>query len=130
MREFWVAAGLLWLAGGGLRLSILAVPPGILLIQADLRLSAAELRLRSRLSLWPAAHPVRDRGAAGIALDRALRRFGDARQRPLDCGRRLRSARRRARCARVLCRHRCDERRHRHHAAGAATARPPMAAAT
>src|SRR6516162_9738927 len=49
MREFWVAAGLLWLAGVGLRLSILAVPPVILSIQADLRLSGTEVGLLSGL---------------------------------------------------------------------------------
>src|SRR5215470_12459899 len=51
MREFWVAAGLLWLAGVGLRLSILAVPPVILLIQADLRLSGTEVGVLSGLPL-------------------------------------------------------------------------------
>src|SRR5215468_3858793 len=49
MREFWVAAGLLWLAGVGLRLSILAVPPVILLIQADLRLSGTQVGVLSGL---------------------------------------------------------------------------------
>src|SRR5262249_61792313 len=34
MREFWVATGPLWLAGGGLRLSILAGPPGSLSLHA------------------------------------------------------------------------------------------------
>src|SRR6266511_2316096 len=51
MREFWVAAGLLWLAGVGVRLSILAVPPFILLIQADLRLSGTEVGVLSGLPL-------------------------------------------------------------------------------
>jgi CP family cyanate transporter-like MFS transporter len=51
MREFWVAASLLWLAGVGLRLSILAVPPVILLIQADLRLSGTEVGVLSGLPL-------------------------------------------------------------------------------
>src|SRR5262249_15258487 len=51
MREFWVAAGLLWLGGVGLRLSILAVPPGLLLIQADLRLSGAQVGGLSGLPL-------------------------------------------------------------------------------
>src|SRR6516162_8685547 len=51
MREFWVAAGLLWLAGVGLRLSILAVPPVILSIQADLRLSGTEVGVLSGLPM-------------------------------------------------------------------------------
>src|SRR5262249_55307744 len=42
MREVWVAGGLLWLEGLALRLSILAVPPVIALIQADLHLSGTE----------------------------------------------------------------------------------------
>jgi CP family cyanate transporter-like MFS transporter len=47
MREFWIAASLLWLAGAGLRLTILAVPPVISLpallgAQSDVaRMSAA-----------------------------------------------------------------------------------------
>src|SRR5215510_657771 len=51
MREFWVAAGLLWLAGVGLRLSILAVPPVILSIQSDLRLSGTEVGILSGLPM-------------------------------------------------------------------------------
>jgi MFS transporter, CP family, cyanate transporter len=51
MREFWVAVGLLWLAGVGLRLSILAVPPVILPIQADLRLSGTEVGILSGLPM-------------------------------------------------------------------------------
>src|SRR5258708_6893044 len=49
MREFWVAVGLLWLAGAGLRLTILAVPPVISLIQADLHLSGTEIGILSGL---------------------------------------------------------------------------------
>src|SRR5215475_13219321 len=49
MREFWVAVGLLWLAGVGLRLTILAVPPVISLIQHDLRLSGTEIGILSGL---------------------------------------------------------------------------------
>jgi MFS transporter, CP family, cyanate transporter len=49
MREFWVAVGLLWLAGTGLRLTILAVPPVILLIQSDLHLSGTEIGILSGL---------------------------------------------------------------------------------
>jgi CP family cyanate transporter-like MFS transporter len=49
MRDFWVAVGLLWLAGVGLRLPILAVPPVISTIQADLALSGTEVGILSGL---------------------------------------------------------------------------------
>ena len=49
MREFWVAASLLWLAGVGLRLTILAVPPVIALMQADLGLSGTQIGILSGL---------------------------------------------------------------------------------
>jgi CP family cyanate transporter-like MFS transporter len=49
MRELWTAVCLLWLAGVGLRLTILAVPPVIPLIQADLRLGGTEIGLLSGL---------------------------------------------------------------------------------
>jgi CP family cyanate transporter-like MFS transporter len=51
MREVWVAGGLLWLGGLALRLSILAVPPVIALIQADLQLSGTEVGLLSGLPM-------------------------------------------------------------------------------
>src|SRR5262245_52767126 len=51
MREDWIAGGLLWLAGVALRLSILAVPPVIALIQADLRLSGTEVGILSGLPM-------------------------------------------------------------------------------
>ena len=51
MREFWVAVSLLWLAGVGLRLTILAVPPVISLIQADLHLSGTEIGILSGLPI-------------------------------------------------------------------------------
>jgi MFS transporter, CP family, cyanate transporter len=51
MREFWVASGLLWLAGSGLRMSILAVPPVISLIQIDLHLSGTEVGILSGLPM-------------------------------------------------------------------------------
>ena len=47
--EYRGAAGLLWLIGLGLRLTILAVPPVITLIQADLRLSGTEVGILSGL---------------------------------------------------------------------------------
>ena len=49
MREIWVALGLLWLAGLGLRLTILAVPPVITVMQADLNLSGTEVGILSGL---------------------------------------------------------------------------------
>jgi CP family cyanate transporter-like MFS transporter len=49
MRDFWVAVGLLWLAGVGLRLTILAVPPVISAIQADLALTGTEIGILSGL---------------------------------------------------------------------------------
>src|SRR5437016_547515 len=51
MREVWIAGSLLWLAGVALRLSILAVPPVIALIQSDLRLSGTEVGVLSGLPL-------------------------------------------------------------------------------
>jgi CP family cyanate transporter-like MFS transporter len=51
MREFWVAAALLWLAGVGLRLTILAVPPVIALVQADLHMSGTEVGILSGLPM-------------------------------------------------------------------------------
>src|SRR5262249_39860894 len=48
-RQFWVAVGLLWLAGVGLRLTILAVPPVITRIAADLHLSGTEIGILSGL---------------------------------------------------------------------------------
>src|SRR5206468_415547 len=51
MREFWVAVSLLWLAGVGLRLTILAVPPVISLIQADLQLTGTEIGVLTGLPI-------------------------------------------------------------------------------
>src|SRR5215470_13325789 len=45
----WKAVILLWLAGGGLRLTILAVPPVIATIRDDLHLSATEVGLLSSI---------------------------------------------------------------------------------
>ncbi len=42
-REFWTALALLWLSGMGLRLTLLAVPPLIPLIHAELHLSETEI---------------------------------------------------------------------------------------
>jgi MFS transporter, CP family, cyanate transporter len=49
MRESWVPVGLLWLAGVGLRLTLLAVPPVITLLQSDLHLSGTEIGILSGL---------------------------------------------------------------------------------
>ena len=45
----WIAVTLLWLAGNGLRLTILAVPPVIAMIRDDLHLSATEVGLLSSI---------------------------------------------------------------------------------
>ncbi|HWD17101.1 MAG TPA: MFS transporter, partial [Casimicrobiaceae bacterium] len=45
----WLRALLLWLAGNGLRLTILAVPPVIAMIRDDLGLSATEVGLLSSI---------------------------------------------------------------------------------
>jgi len=45
----WLAGTLLWLAGNGLRLTILAVPPVIAMIRDELRLSATEVGLLSSI---------------------------------------------------------------------------------
>src|SRR6476659_583398 len=49
-RPTWIAAMLLWLAGPGLRLTILAVPPVIAMIRDDLHLSATEVGLLSSVA--------------------------------------------------------------------------------
>jgi CP family cyanate transporter-like MFS transporter len=69
MREFWAAVCLLWLAGMGLRLTVLAVPPVILLIQADLRLSGTEIGILSGL-------PVILFGMAALPGSLLIARFG------------------------------------------------------
>src|SRR5712692_8414633 len=69
MREFWVAVSLLWLAGAGLRLTILAVPPVISLIQADLHLSGTELGILSGL-------PIVLFGVAALPGSLLIARFG------------------------------------------------------
>ena len=69
MLEFWAAVCLLWLAGVGLRLTVLAVPPVILLIQADLRLSGTEIGILSGL-------PVILFGVAALPGSLLIARFG------------------------------------------------------
>src|ERR1700675_3831897 len=49
VQQQWLAATLLWLAGNGLRLTILAVPPVIAMIRDDFSLSATEIGLLSSI---------------------------------------------------------------------------------
>jgi MFS transporter, CP family, cyanate transporter len=49
MRQVWVTASLLWLAGMALRITILAVPPVITLIQSDLGMSGTQVGILSAL---------------------------------------------------------------------------------
>lgn len=56
LQRVWIAIGLLWLAGNGLRLTILAVPPVIAMIRDDFGLSATEVGLLS--SIPPALFAV------------------------------------------------------------------------
>jgi MFS transporter, CP family, cyanate transporter len=69
MREFWVAIGLLWLAGNSLRLTVLAVPPVIPQIQSDLNLSGTEIGFLSGL-------PVILFGVAALLGSLLIARFG------------------------------------------------------
>lgn len=69
MREFWVAASLLWFAGAGLRLTILAVPPVIALIQQDLGLTGTQVGILSGL-------PVILFGLAALPGSLLIARFG------------------------------------------------------
>jgi MFS transporter, CP family, cyanate transporter len=48
-RESWIRIGLLWLGGVGLRLTVLAVPPLLLLIQSDLHLTGTGVGILSGL---------------------------------------------------------------------------------
>jgi CP family cyanate transporter-like MFS transporter len=50
-RQLLICIALLWLCGAALRLSILAVPPVIPLIRADLGFSATEVAFLSSLPL-------------------------------------------------------------------------------
>ena len=69
MRGFWTAASLLWLAGVGLRLTVLAVPPVITLVQSDLDLSGTEVGILSGL-------PVILFGMAALPGSLLIARFG------------------------------------------------------
>lgn len=48
-RQDWTAVSLLWVSGAGLRLTVLAVPPVIALIQVDLGLSGTQIGILSGL---------------------------------------------------------------------------------
>src|ERR1700759_227983 len=48
-RPFLLYVFLLWLAGNGLRITILAVPPGIPLIRSDLGMSETQVGILTRL---------------------------------------------------------------------------------
>ena len=69
MRQFWVAASLLWLAGAGLRLTVLAVPPVIALMQEDLQLTGTQIGILSGL-------PVMLFGIAALPGSLLIARFG------------------------------------------------------
>jgi CP family cyanate transporter-like MFS transporter len=67
--KYWIVLGLLWLAGVGLRLTILVVPPVILLIAADLHLSGTEIGILSGL-------PIVLFGVAALPGSLLISRFG------------------------------------------------------
>lgn len=69
MRQFWTTASLLWFAGVGLRLTILAVPPVITLMQRDLGLSGTQIGILSGL-------PVILFGLAALPGSLLIARFG------------------------------------------------------
>lgn len=50
-RQDWTAVSLLWVSGAGLRLTVLAVPPVIALIQVDLGLSGTQIGILSGLPI-------------------------------------------------------------------------------
>lgn len=68
----WLAVLLLWLAGNGLRLTILAVPPVIAMIRDDLHLSATQVGLLS--SIPPAMFAIAAL-AGSLLVSRAGLRF-------------------------------------------------------
>jgi CP family cyanate transporter-like MFS transporter len=50
-RNVWLAVALLWLAGNGLRITILAVPPVIPLIRDEFALNATQVGVLSSIPL-------------------------------------------------------------------------------
>jgi CP family cyanate transporter-like MFS transporter len=51
-RDVWLVLGLLWIAGVGLRLTVLAIPPVLPQIEADLALSGTEIGILSGLPVF------------------------------------------------------------------------------
>jgi CP family cyanate transporter-like MFS transporter len=51
-RDVWLVLGLLWMAGVGLRLTVLAIPPVLPQIEADLALSGTEIGILSGLPVF------------------------------------------------------------------------------
>lgn len=68
-RQFWLALALLWVAGLGLRLTVLAVPPVLPLIEADLGLTGTQVGVLSGLPIFLFA-------AAAIPGALLIARFG------------------------------------------------------
>lgn len=52
LRRVWLALALLWIAGVGLRLTVLAVPPVLPLIEADLGLTGTQIGILSGLPIF------------------------------------------------------------------------------
>jgi len=69
MRQQWTAAGLLWLVGVALRITILATPPVIAMIQADLGLNGTQVGILSAL-------PVLMFSTAALLGSLLIARFG------------------------------------------------------
>ena len=69
MRQVWVTASLLWLAGVALRMTVLALPPVIALIQSDLSLTGTQVGILSGL-------PTLLFGAAALMGSLLIARFG------------------------------------------------------
>jgi len=70
----WTAATLLWLAGNGLRLTILAVPPILAIIRDDLRLSATQVGLLGSIppAMFAIAAPAGSLLVARLGVTTAL----------------------------------------------------------
>jgi CP family cyanate transporter-like MFS transporter len=72
--KFWTAVVLLWLAGVGLRITILAIPPVIPMIRVEFHLSATEVGLLSSIpsALFAVAAVVGSALVARLGMLRAL----------------------------------------------------------
>src|SRR5215831_5949673 len=71
---------LLWTCGASLRITVLAVPPVISIIQQDLHLSGTE----NRTAIRRTGHPIRDCRNAGVDIDHPLWRSQHVANRPCD----------------------------------------------